>query len=87
VIVLDTHGLAALMQHKPDAQFVAWLNSQHAESSWISSITLFLKRAKGWSCWHPARPLGTQATTRRAVNPWTHAKPSSLASSCLVARG
>jgi toxin FitB len=44
VIVLDTNVLSALMQHKPDAQVVAWLDSQHAESIWISSITLFEAR-------------------------------------------
>ena len=40
MIVLDTNVLAALMQQKPDAQVVAWLDSQHAESIWISSATL-----------------------------------------------
>lgn len=44
MIVLDTNVLSALMQHKPDAQVVAWLDSQHAESIWISSITLFEAR-------------------------------------------
>lgn len=44
MIVLDTNVLSALMQHKPDAQVVAWLDSQHAESIWISSVTLFEAR-------------------------------------------
>lgn len=44
MIVLDTNVLSALMQHKPDAQIVAWLDSQHAESIWISSVTLFEAR-------------------------------------------
>jgi toxin FitB len=44
VIVLDTNVLSALMQHKPDAKVVAWLDSQHAESVWISSVTLFEAR-------------------------------------------
>ena len=44
MIVLDTNVLSALMQQKPDAQVVAWLDSQHAESIWISSVTLFEAR-------------------------------------------
>lgn len=44
MIVLDTNVLSALMQHKPDAKVVAWLDSQHAESVWISSVTLFEAR-------------------------------------------
>ena len=44
MIVLDTNVLSALMQQQPDAQVVAWLDHQHAESIWISSITLFEAR-------------------------------------------
>jgi predicted nucleic acid-binding protein len=44
VIVLDTNVLSALMQQQPDAQVVAWLDKQPAESIWISSITLFEAR-------------------------------------------
>jgi toxin FitB len=44
MIVLDTNVLSALMQQHPDAQVVAWLDQQHAESIWISSITLFEAR-------------------------------------------
>ena len=42
--MLDTNVLSALMQHQPDAQVVAWLDRQPAESIWISSITLFEAR-------------------------------------------
>jgi predicted nucleic acid-binding protein len=44
MIVLDTNVLSALMQNLPDAQVVAWLDDQHAESVWISSVTLFEAR-------------------------------------------
>jgi predicted nucleic acid-binding protein len=44
VIVLDTNVLSALMQQQPDAQVVAWLDRQAAESIWISTITLFEAR-------------------------------------------
>ena len=44
MIVLDTNVLSALMQQQPDAQVVAWLDDQKAESIWISSITLFEAR-------------------------------------------
>jgi predicted nucleic acid-binding protein len=44
VIVLDTNVLSALMQQQPDAQVVAWLDNQDAESIWISSVTLFEAR-------------------------------------------
>jgi toxin FitB len=40
MIVLDTNVLSALMQNLPDAQVVAWLDDQQAESVWISSVTL-----------------------------------------------
>lgn len=44
MIVPDTNVLSALMQQQPDTQVVAWLDNQHAESIWISSITLFEAR-------------------------------------------
>jgi predicted nucleic acid-binding protein len=44
MIVLDTNVLSALMQNLPDAQVVAWLDDQHADSVWISSVTLFEAR-------------------------------------------
>ena len=44
MIVLDTNVLSALMQNLPDAQVVAWLDGQHAESVWISSVTVFEAR-------------------------------------------
>lgn len=44
MIILDTNVLSALMQQQPDAQVVAWLDNQTAESIWISSITLFEAR-------------------------------------------
>ena len=44
MIVLDTNVLSALMQKQPDAQVVAWLDNQHADSIWISSITVFEAR-------------------------------------------
>ena len=44
MIVLDTNVLSALMQQQPDAQVVAWLDQQAAESIWISTVTLFEAR-------------------------------------------
>lgn len=44
MIVLDTNVLSALMQQRPDAQVVAWLDKQAAESIWISTVTLFEAR-------------------------------------------
>ena len=44
MIVLDTNVLSALMQNLPDAQVVAWLDDQQAESVWISSVTVFEAR-------------------------------------------
>ena len=41
MIVPDTNVLSALMQQRPDAQVVAWLDNQLAESIWI---TLFEAR-------------------------------------------
>lgn len=44
MMILDTNVLSALMQAKPEAQVVAWLDNQAAESVWITSITLFEAR-------------------------------------------
>jgi predicted nucleic acid-binding protein len=44
MIILDTNVLSALMQQQPDSQVVAWLDSQPAESIWLSSITVFEAR-------------------------------------------
>lgn len=44
MIILDTNVLSALMQSQPDRQVVAWLDSQPAESIWLSTITLFEAR-------------------------------------------
>jgi predicted nucleic acid-binding protein len=44
MIILDTNVLSALMQSRADAQVVAWLDDQSAESIWITSITLFEAR-------------------------------------------
>ena len=41
MIILDTHVLSALMRTAPDAEVVAWLDRQPAESVWITSITIF----------------------------------------------
>lgn len=44
MIILDTNVLSALMQQQPDAQVMAWLDEQHAETVWLNSITLFEAR-------------------------------------------
>ncbi len=44
MIILDTNVLSALMQSQPDAQVVAWLDEQPAESVWTTSITVFEAR-------------------------------------------
>ncbi len=44
MIILDTNVLSALMQQQADAQVVAWLDDQPAESVWLTSITLFEAR-------------------------------------------
>ena len=41
MIILDTNVLSALMQSQPDANIVAWLDRQPAESVWITAINLF----------------------------------------------
>lgn len=44
MIILDTNVLSALMQRTPDAQAVQWLNTQPADSVWITAVTLFEAR-------------------------------------------
>jgi predicted nucleic acid-binding protein len=44
VIILDTNVLSALMRTAPDPPVVTWLDSQPAESIWITSITVFEAR-------------------------------------------
>ena len=44
MIILDTNVLSALMQQQADAQVVAWLDDQPAESVWLTSITVFEAR-------------------------------------------
>ena len=44
MIILDTNVLSALMRGAPEAQVVAWLDRQPAESVWITSVTLFEAR-------------------------------------------
>src|SRR5262245_26132952 len=44
MIILDTNVLSALMQETPERAVVAWLDAQPAESTWITSITLFETR-------------------------------------------
>lgn len=44
MIILDTNVLSALMRSEPEAPVVSWLDTQVAESIWITSITLFEAR-------------------------------------------
>lgn len=44
MIILDTNVLSALMRRDPEPAIVTWLDSQPAESVWITSITLFETR-------------------------------------------
>lgn len=44
MIILDTNVLSALMRGAHEAQVVAWLDRQPAESVWITSVTLFEAR-------------------------------------------
>ena len=44
MIVLHANVPSAPMRQQPNAQVVAWLDNQHADSIWISSITLFEAR-------------------------------------------
>jgi predicted nucleic acid-binding protein len=44
MILLDTNVLSALMRAAPDERVIAWLDSQPADSIWITSITLFETR-------------------------------------------
>lgn len=41
MIILDTNVLSALMRQAPELPVVQWLDSQQADSVWITSITLF----------------------------------------------
>ena len=41
VILLDTNVLSALMQTRPDAVVVAWLDAQPPESIWTTAVTVF----------------------------------------------
>ena len=44
MIILDTNVLSAMMQARPDPQVVAWLDSQAAQTIWLSTLTLFEAR-------------------------------------------
>lgn len=44
MIILDTNVLSALMRARPDAEVIAWLDQQPAQSVWITTITLFEAR-------------------------------------------
>jgi toxin FitB len=44
MIILDTDVLSELMRPTPDALVVAWLDTQAAESIWLTSITVFEAR-------------------------------------------
>ncbi len=41
MIVLDTNVLSAVMQRRPPASVLGWLDAQASEALWITSITLF----------------------------------------------
>ncbi len=41
MILLDTNVLSALMQTRPDAAVVAWLDAQPPESIWTTAVTVF----------------------------------------------
>jgi predicted nucleic acid-binding protein len=41
VIILDTNTLSALMQEKPPAAVVSWLDAQPATSIWTTVVTVF----------------------------------------------
>ena len=41
MILLDTNVLSALMQTRPDAVVVAWLDSQAPESVWTTAVSVF----------------------------------------------
>jgi hypothetical protein len=91
MIVLDTHVLSALMQQQPDAQVVAWLDKQAAESIGISTVTLFEaryglallasgRRKKPASPWPgaPPWPPATRATSMTCLSRWsTHGQIAS----------
>lgn len=41
MILLDTNVLSALMQQRPDAEVIRWLDRQPRTSVWTTSITVF----------------------------------------------
>lgn len=41
MILLDTNVISAVMQRRPEAAVLAWLDSQAPDSLWISSVSLF----------------------------------------------
>jgi predicted nucleic acid-binding protein len=41
MIILDTNIISALMQRRSDPIVVRWLDSQPAESLWITAVTVF----------------------------------------------
>jgi toxin FitB len=41
MLVLDTNVLSALMQKAPDKRVIDWLDGQPAESTWVTSVTIF----------------------------------------------
>lgn len=44
MIILDTNVLSALMQQRPDAAVIAWMDAQAADSIWITIVTVFEAR-------------------------------------------
>ena len=40
MILLDTNVLSALMQERPDAKVIAWLDSEPRTSVWTTSVTV-----------------------------------------------
>jgi len=44
MIILDTNVLSALMQQRPDAAVIAWMDAQAADSIWITTVTVFEAR-------------------------------------------
>lgn len=41
MIIVDTNVVSALMRRTPDAQVVAWLDTQRADDIWTTAITVF----------------------------------------------
>jgi predicted nucleic acid-binding protein len=44
LIILDTNVLSAVMQRRPPASVLGWLDAQAPESVWVTSVTLFEAR-------------------------------------------